>query len=164
MTNPISSWPCAGPCPRLQLRHTCRCSYERASIEKWFAAGKTTSPKSGAQLAGQPLLDAAVLFCVSHCVCRINTDSKSRFASANSGLAGWQRSKGGSGRRAVACSEQFFKKKVFPMNESSEWRSPRSQAGDVEKPGFMMRIIQIELTAALDNKAESKQLPLSPWA
>jgi hypothetical protein len=37
------------------VRHTCHCSYERASIEAWFASGKTTSPKTGAQLTGQPL-------------------------------------------------------------------------------------------------------------
>ena len=27
-----------------------RCSYERASIEAWFALGKTSSPKTGAEL------------------------------------------------------------------------------------------------------------------
>ena len=31
------------------------CSYERASIEAWFATGKTTSPKTGAQLSGLAL-------------------------------------------------------------------------------------------------------------
>ena len=29
-----------------------RCSYERASIQAWFDKGKTTSPKTGAELAG----------------------------------------------------------------------------------------------------------------
>ena len=29
------------------------CSYERCSIEAWFAKGKTTSPKTGAELSSE---------------------------------------------------------------------------------------------------------------
>jgi hypothetical protein len=29
------------------------CSYERSSIEEWFALGKTTSPKTGAELSSK---------------------------------------------------------------------------------------------------------------
>jgi hypothetical protein len=48
--------------------------------------------------------NAAPPFCWSHCVCRIHADSEPRFARAHSGVAGWQRSKGGAGRCTVACS------------------------------------------------------------
>ena len=81
-----------------------RCSYERASIEAWFASGKTTSPKTGAQLTGQPLRHAALPVCWSHCVCRLHADTEPRLARAHSGVAGWQGWGGGAGQWTVACT------------------------------------------------------------
>ena len=42
----------------------CRCSYERASIEAWFALGKTSSPKTGAQLGSECMQRTRLNRCV----------------------------------------------------------------------------------------------------
>ena len=42
------------PCPpTAKPSLSVACSYERCSIEAWFAKGKTTSPKTGAELSSE---------------------------------------------------------------------------------------------------------------
>ena len=42
------------PCPpTAEPSLSVACSYERSSIEAWFAKGKTTSPKTGAELSSE---------------------------------------------------------------------------------------------------------------
>jgi hypothetical protein len=51
----------------------CRCSYERASIEAWLALGKTTSPKTGAELCSKCNHMACFIDCASP-LCRRATN------------------------------------------------------------------------------------------
>ena len=87
--------PLPPPCSSLFSSNTPRCcSYERASIEAWFASGKTTSPKTGAQLTCERMRGVTALHqqhlrhsCVNG-ACSSHAHPKSRPARARAGVAG----------------------------------------------------------------------------